>query len=138
MHAYFWLLAAVAAGWAVQSFLTFRQSMDFNDDVRKLRTSGTLSVGVGGKRYRGGRAYVAIAVDDRGIVRGAITLRGFTTFARACPLPALVGMRVNKLAGDRQIPDLSRAQREAATQAATFYRQGKDRTAREADSEVAV
>ena len=31
-----------------------------------LRRSGTVSVGAGGKRYRGGRAFVAIAVDDDG------------------------------------------------------------------------
>jgi glucitol operon activator protein len=138
MDSFFWLLGAVVAGWVIQSFMTFRQSMAFNDDVRKLRASGTVSVGVGGRRYRGGRAFVAIAVDDRGIVRDAITLRGFTTFARACPLPALVGTRVNKLAGDRDIPRVSKAQRLAAEQAATLYRLGKERTARNADSEVAV
>ena len=51
--------------------------MAFNRQVLRLRASGTVSVGHGGKRYRGGRAYVAIAVDDHGIVRDAISLRGF-------------------------------------------------------------
>ncbi len=138
MDPIFWLLGAVVAGWIIQSFLTFKQSMAFNDEVRRLRTAGTVSVGVGGKRYRGGRAFVAIAVDDRGIVSDAITLRGFTTFARACPLPALAGTRVNKLAGDREIPHLSKAQRAAAGQAATLYRVAKETAARHDDSEVGV
>lgn len=124
MDPIFYLLAAVVAGWILQSFLTFRQSMAFNSSVHALRSTGSTSVGVGGKRYRGGRAFVAIAVDDHNIVRGAITLRGLTTFARARPLPGLVGFKVNQVAGDREIPQLSRAQRAAAQQAATLWKQG--------------
>jgi DNA-binding transcriptional regulator of glucitol operon len=120
----FVLLAAVVAGWIPQLYLTYRQSMAFNDAVRRLRTSGTISVGAAGKRYRGGRAFVAIAVDEHSVVRDAITLSGFTTFARAKPLPALFGLRLNVLCGEREIPHTSRQQREAARQAAELYRAG--------------
>jgi glucitol operon activator protein len=123
MPAYaFVLLLAVVAGWTVQLFLTYRQSMAFSDDARSMRRSGTVSIGVAGKRYRGGRAYVAIAVDDEGVVRDAIRLSGFTTFARSKPVPPLIGMRVNRVRGDREIPGLTRQQRGAAQQAASFVR----------------
>jgi len=120
------ILAAVVGGWVVQLYLTYQQSMAFNRQVLRLRTSGTVSVGLAGKRYRGGRAYVAIAVDDHGIVRDAISLRGFTTFARARPAPPLFDLKVNAVRGERDIPQLSRQQREAARQAALLFKQGRD------------
>ncbi len=63
---------------------------------------------------------MAIAVDDRGLVRNAVTLQGFTTFARSRPLPALFDVKVAKVRGDRSIDGLSPQQREAARQAATL------------------
>jgi glucitol operon activator protein len=80
---------------------------------------------VGGRRYRGGRAFVAIAVDHADVVSDAITLQGFTTFARARPLPALRGQQVRRLGGDGDVPELSRQQREAARQAAVLYLEGR-------------
>ncbi len=123
---YQWILVlvAVVAGWVVQLALAYRQSMAFTADARTLRGSGTVTVGVGGRRYRGGRAYVAMAVDDDGVVRDAISLRGFTTFARTKAAPQLVGLRVNRIAGERDVEGLTRPQREAARQAATFVRRG--------------
>ena len=126
MNGTFLILAAVVAGWAVQLYLSYQQSMAFNDQVRRLRTSGTVSVGSGGRRYRGGRAFVAMAVDEHGIVRDAITLKGFTTFARARPVPALFDLKVSVVRGDRAIPQLSRQQREAARQAALLFKPGRD------------
>ena len=97
-----------------------------------MRPSGTVSVGAAGKRYRGGRAFVAIAGDERGVVRDAITLSGWTTFARARRLPALVGQRATRLKGDRDVPGVSPQQRDAARQAATLLLQA----ARPATQEV--
>ena len=59
---------------------------------------------------------------SEGVVRDAISLRGFTTFARPGPCPPLIGVRVNQVKGDRDIPGLGRQQREAARQAATLMR----------------
>jgi DNA-binding transcriptional regulator of glucitol operon len=122
-----WLLVAVVAGWMLQLWLSYRQSMAFTADARALRKSNphcVVSVGAGGRRYRGGRAYVAIAVDQSGRVRDALVLSGFTTFARSAALPRILGLRANVLAGDREIVGLSTAQREAAQQAAQLLKQG--------------
>jgi DNA-binding transcriptional regulator of glucitol operon len=119
----FVILAALVAGWLVQIFFTYRQSMAFNDDVRRLRTAGTVSVGVGGNRYKGRRSFVAIAVDERGIVRDAITLSGFTTFARSRALPGLFDVKLSVLRGERDISHVSPSQRMAARQAAELYRE---------------
>jgi DNA-binding transcriptional regulator of glucitol operon len=127
MPSYLIVLVAVVAGWLVQMYLTYQQSMAFNSAVRRLRRSGTVSVGVAGRRYRGGRAYVALAVDDRGIVADAISLRGWTTFARARTLPALVGRKVNQVAGDREIPGLREQQRDAARQAVDLLRRERSK-----------
>lgn len=116
------LLAAVAAGWVVQLFMSYRQSMAFNAEVHRLKRSGTVSVGSGGRRYRGGRAFVAVAVDEYGVARDAISLSGFTTFARARKLPALIGVRASTMRGDAAIPGLTRPQRAAARQAAILMR----------------
>jgi glucitol operon activator protein len=116
------LLAAVVAGWMVQLYLSYQQSMAFNRDVTALRKHGTVSVGVAGRRYRGGRAFVAIAVDEHGKVADAISLSGFTTFARSRPIPALRGVKVNQVKGDREITGLTRQQRDAARQAATLLK----------------
>jgi DNA-binding transcriptional regulator of glucitol operon len=117
----FVIIAALVAGWLVQIFFTYRQSMAFNDDVRQLRKAGTVSVGVGGNRYKGRRSFVGIAVDDAGVVRDAITLSGLTTFARARPLPGLFDVKVSVLRGDRDVPHVSSSQRVAARQAAELY-----------------
>jgi glucitol operon activator protein len=127
----FILLAAVVLGWIVQAYLTYQQSMAFNDQVRALRRSGTVSVGVAGNRYRGGRAYVAVAVDEGKVVRDALTLSGWTTFARGRSLPALVGAKVNQVKGGRDFPGLSKQQREAARQAVTLLQQGGGRASSE-------
>jgi DNA-binding transcriptional regulator of glucitol operon len=116
------LLAAVVAGWLVQLWLTYRQSMSFNDDVRRLRPSGTVSVGSGGRRYRGGRAFVALAFDERGVVVDAIQLQGFTTFARSQRFTEVLGLKASQLRGDRDVPGLSTKQRDAARQAAELLR----------------
>ncbi len=133
MHPMFLLLAAVVAGWVVQLYFTYRQSMAFNEEVRGLRAAGKVSVGVAGNRYRGGRAFVAIAVDEHGVVRDALTLRGWTTFARARPLPGLLGLKANQVKGSREVPTISRQQREAARQAVELlHRQESRRTTSDA------
>jgi len=119
MHPMLILLVATVLGWMVQGYFTYKQSMAFNTEVRNLRRSGTVSVGVAGKRYRGGRVYIALAVDDRGVVRDARSLSGWTTFARAKTIPALLDVKASKIRGEQDLPGLTRQQREAAREAAT-------------------
>ena len=128
------LLLAVVLGWMVQLVLTYRQSMAFIADARAMRRSGTVSVGSGGRRYRGGRAFVAIAVDDKGVVRDAISLSGWTTFARARRMPPLVGLRAGLVKSDRAVPGVTTPQREAARQAATLLQQSTARATQEVRS----
>ncbi len=125
---WFWVIAAVVAGWMVQLYLTYQQSAAFNRAVTALRKQGTVSVGAGGRRYRGGRAFVAIAVNDQDVVVDALTLQGLTTFARARPLAQARGQRVRRLEGDQEISAFSRQQREATRQAATLYLAGQARS----------
>lgn len=136
MPGYLIVLIAVVAGWLVQMYFTYQQSMAFNDSVRRLRSAGTVSVGVAGRRYRGGRAYVAIAVDDRGVVADAITLTGWTTLARAKTLSALIGHKINQIAGDREIPGLRKQQRDAARQAVDLLKRGRSGTYTDAKTEL--
>jgi DNA-binding transcriptional regulator of glucitol operon len=134
---WFAIIAAVVAGWMVQLYFSYHQATAFNNAVTALRTKGTVSVGVGGKRYRGGRAFVAIAVGTGDVVVDAITLQGLTTFARARALPGACGETVRRLGGDREIPALTRQQREAARQAATLFVDGRERN-RKRDAEGGV
>ncbi|MDX6300421.1 MAG: glucitol operon activator protein [Nocardioidaceae bacterium] len=118
----FLLIVAVVAGSLVQTYFTYRQSMAFNKQVMTLRNQGTVSVGVAGKRYRGGRAYVAMAIDEHGIVRDALTLSGWTTFSRGKRLDGLVGLRTNRIVDTVPLPGLKKQQQEAARQAVDFAR----------------
>jgi DNA-binding transcriptional regulator of glucitol operon len=43
--------------WAVQLALAFMQAKRFQADLKSLRMQGTSAVGMGGRRYRGGRAF---------------------------------------------------------------------------------
>ncbi|MDP9392325.1 MAG: transcriptional regulator GutM, partial [Actinomycetota bacterium] len=84
------LLGAVVAGWMVQLWLTLRQSQAYLRAVAQLRRSGVVATGKAGRRYRGGTAFVSLATDGKRVT-DALSLSGFTTFARPKPLPALVG-----------------------------------------------
>lgn len=116
------LLAAVAAGWVVQIFMTLRQSTAFNKRVVALRSQGIVVVGVAGNRYRGGRAYLALAAED-GTVRDAISLQGWTTLAKGRTVPALRGVAVSTVEGETEIPGLTRQQRAAARLAVQSLRE---------------
>jgi DNA-binding transcriptional regulator of glucitol operon len=115
------LLLAVVAGWLVQTWLTLRQTRAYLRAVAHLRRSGTVSTGKAGRRYRGGVAFVSLATDGKRVT-GALRLKGFTTFARPSELPALVGLRLGVLAGDRPIAGLTDNERNAAREAVRSLR----------------
>jgi DNA-binding transcriptional regulator of glucitol operon len=115
------LLVPVVAGTVVQLWLTAKQTTAWAQELRRIRPLGATAVGKGGRRYRGGMAFVAIAVADKRIT-GAFSLRGFTTFARPTPLTALVGVRLSVVAGDRPIEGLTDSERVAARDAAAMLR----------------
>lgn len=112
------LLAAVVAGWLLQMLLSYRQGRAFQSETALLKPYGQITVGSGGSRYRGGRAFVALAVDASGHVRAASVLRGWTTFARSRPLDAAVGKSLKRLAAQSPISELDAPVRDACRQAA--------------------
>ncbi|MEN9710213.1 MAG: hypothetical protein RL441_205 [Actinomycetota bacterium] len=119
------IIMLIAAMWLVQLFLTFKQSMRFNDVLKPLRQQGRTAVGLGGKRYRGGRAFVAIA-EQGGTVVDARMMTGFTVFARPQECPELKGLSLTLLASDDNIPDMKAKVRSAAQMAAeTLLRQAE-------------
>ena len=112
------VLAAVVAGWLVQAYLAIQQSISFNQQVVRLKRQGVVTVGVAGKRSRGGRAFGALALDEsRGLVVDGISLSGWTTFARARQLTPVAGLTTSEIKADGEIPGLSKQQRDAAREA---------------------
>ena len=93
-----WILFLIAVMWVFQLYLAVKQSQRFSNDLREIRTPGTTTtVGMGGYRYRGGRAFVAMAQKD-GEVTGARILSGLTVFANSKPFEDIVGHKLTDLA----------------------------------------
>jgi DNA-binding transcriptional regulator of glucitol operon len=104
---YVYFFGALALAWALQLWLTARQAKAFMETSRKMRREGRVSIGLGGKRWKGGRYYLALAFDDRDRVISAMALHGVTTFARPKPAEAFIGQTAKTLAGPRDIPGAS-------------------------------
>ena len=98
MEILIWILFLIAVMWVFQLYLAVKQSQRFSNDLREIRTPGTTTtVGMGGYRYRGGRAFVAMAQKD-GEVTGARILSGLTVFANSKPFEDIVGHKLSDLA----------------------------------------
>lgn len=111
------ILLMIGVMWVFQLVLTYKQAMRFNDTLKPLRAQGRTVVGMGGKRYRGGRAFVAIA-EKEGIVVDARVMTGFTVFAAPKPCPELIGLSLTRLSQDGDIPGVSKKVKLAAQMAA--------------------
>jgi DNA-binding transcriptional regulator of glucitol operon len=118
------IFVAVAAGWALQLWLTLRQTQAYLRSTAELRRHGAVATGKGGRRYRGGVAFVSLATDGTRVT-AAVSLRGWTTFARPAPLPHLTGVRLGALAGDGEIAGLRDNERAAARDAARTLRSAR-------------
>jgi len=98
--------------------MAVKQSQRFADALKEIRTPGTTTtVGIGGYRYRGGRAFVAIAQKD-GVVTGAKVLTGLTVFANAKPFTELVGHKLTDLLEGRGLEGMKKKFVEATQMAA--------------------
>lgn len=118
------IFGALVALWLLQMFFTWQQAQRFMGAVRSLRQSGTVAIGMGGRRYRGGRAFVALARKDDGPVVGALSLSGITTLSKPKELPVLVGMDLGVLAAGGAPESLAPKFREAAVMAAKTLTSG--------------
>ena len=124
---------ALGAMWIVQIFLTYRQAMRFNDTLKPLRAQGRTAIGQGGKLYKGGRAFVAIA-EKSGSVVDARAMTGFTVLAAPKDCPELIGLSLTRLAEDGDIPGLSVKVRSAAQMAAVTLLKADERAAEAAEA----
>jgi DNA-binding transcriptional regulator of glucitol operon len=104
--------------WVFQLYMAVKQSQRFADALKEIRTPGTTTtVGIGGYRYRGGRAFVAIAQKD-GVVTGAKVLTGLTVFANAKPFNELVGHKLTDLLEGKGLEGMKKKFVEATQMAA--------------------
>jgi len=115
------LFVLIGIMWIFQLWFAYRQSKNFQEDLRSLRKLGTMAVGMGGRRYRGGRAFVALTADENGIVKDGRVLRGFTVFARSKQLSAFTGFPIGQIAsGDRVAEGEKKKVNEAAANSARY------------------
>ncbi len=112
------VLGAVVIGMLLQVCTTYRQTKAFGAAVRELRKHGNISIGGAGKRYRGGKAFVAIAADTNGRITKAISLSGWTTLARPRELPTVKGLSLARLRGNGSVPSIDPRVRDALQHAA--------------------
>lgn len=113
------ILLVIAAMWAAQLALAYMQAKRFQADLSSLRKLGTVAVGMGGRRYRGGRAFVALTVDGNEIVQDGLVLKGFTVFAKSRKLYNYIGFSLDDiLSGQREGVDDPNKVREAAVMSA--------------------
>ncbi len=105
--------------WLFQLWFAYKQAKIFQDDIRGLRKQGTMAIGVGGRRYRGGRAFVALTCDENRIVKDGRVLKGFTIFAKSKPLTTYTGFSIDEIAsGDRIVQSEKKKVQEAAKSSA--------------------
>jgi DNA-binding transcriptional regulator of glucitol operon len=113
------LLLVIAAMWASQLALAYMQAKRFQADLSGLRKQGTVAVGMGGRRYRGGRAFVALTVNDSEIVQDGLVLKGLTVFAKSKKLVAYKGFSLDDIiSGNREGVEDPKKVREAAIMSA--------------------
>ena len=113
------ILLVIAAMWAAQLALAYMQAKRFQADLSSLRKLGTVAVGMGGRRYRGGRAFVALTVDGDEIVQDGLVLKGFTVFAKSRKLDNYIGFSLDDiLSGQREGASDPKKVREAAVMSA--------------------
>ena len=113
------LFAIIAIMWGIQLFFAWRQAKHFQDQLSVLRKEGAVAIGVGGKRYRGGRAFVALSANDKGIIQSGLLLTGITTMAKGKPFNDYKGFSIKDVAsGDRTAPGRKEKVTEAARMAA--------------------
>lgn len=113
------LFILIGIMWMFQLWFAFKQAKFFQADVGALRKEGTMAIGMGGRRYRGGRAFVALTCDESGVVKRGMVLKGFTIFARSKALDTYTGFSIGEIAsGDRVVQSEKKKVQEAAKSSA--------------------
>ena len=108
------LFILIGIMWLFQLWFAYKQAKIFQEDIRGLRKIGTMAIGVGGRRYRGGRAFVALTCDDSGIVKAGMVLKGFTIFAKSKPLNTYTGFSIEDIASGNRVVEGEKKKVQAA------------------------
>ena len=96
------LFTVLGIAWAVQLYFAWKQAQRFQKQLETLKKSGTVAIGIGGKRYRGGRAYVALSANDKGVITDGLVLSGLTVIAKGQPFADYKGFLISEvISGDR-------------------------------------
>ena len=91
------LFLLVALAWISQLALSLLQTRRFHRRVAELRTGSYASaVGLAGNNWRR-KVYGVLVVDHAYTVLRAEILAGFTVFAHLKPVPALVGVPIERI-----------------------------------------
>jgi DNA-binding transcriptional regulator of glucitol operon len=116
------LFSVLGIAWAVQLYLAWRQAHRFQKQLASLRKSiegGIVAIGVGGKRYRGGRSYVALVANQDGVVSDGLLLTGITVMAKGKPFADYKGFHIKEIiSGDRVAANRKQKVTDAARMAA--------------------
>lgn len=115
------LFILIGIMWFFQLWFAYKQSKIFQDDIRGLRKQGTMAVGMGGRRYRGGRAFVALVCDQNRIVIDGLVLKGFTIFARSKKLATYTGFSIEEIASGNRIAEGEKKKVQEAAKSSAQY-----------------
>lgn len=116
------LIAVLAGAWALQFWLTNRQTRSFHNRTMELKAKGSrMAVGIAGSNWKG-KVYGVVVTDDDGRVTAAETLSGFTVFARSKPIPEIHGMSLDELGSGEPPEGISPKTWQAVDHAAGFLR----------------
>ena len=108
------LFILIGIMWLFQLWFAYKQAKIFQEDIRGLRKQGTMAIGVGGRRYRGGRAFVALACDENRIVKAGMVLKGFTIFAKSKPLNTYTEFSIEEIASGNRVVEGEKKKVQAA------------------------
>jgi glucitol operon activator protein len=102
------LFLVVALVWVLQLVFSLFQTRRFHGRVAVLR-KGSYATGIG---YSGStwktKVYGVLVVNDELSIIAAEKLSGFTVFAALKPVPALVGLQLDRLSSDQPVTGVSK------------------------------
>ena len=97
------LFTALGIAWAIQLFFAWRQAQRFQKQLSTLRKEGVVAIGVGGRRYRGGRAYVALVANESGVISNGLLLSGMTVMAKGKPFTDYKGFHIKEIISGNRV-----------------------------------
>jgi len=91
-----YIIIALAAGLALQLYLTGWQTRRFYSRLKVIRREGLTSIGLEGGIWSG-RRYAVLVVDENLKILHAEKMSGMTIFSKLKPVPELVGLNTKDI-----------------------------------------